>query len=89
MPSREVLRRHADLLDRMATKLGVDLQSVAIAGDVSVDEISEAVLRCSGCPDPEHCAFRLRLQETSAEPPEYCRNRELLQGLMPSAGPSR
>jgi len=89
MPSREVLRRHADLVDRMATKLGIDLQSVAIAGEVSADDIADAVLRCAGCPDPGHCAARLRTQKAFAEPLEYCRNRELLQGLMPSPEPSR
>ncbi|MGV6805703.1 MAG: DUF6455 family protein [Ruegeria sp.] len=83
MSSRESLRKHADLVDRMATSLGVDLQEEAIAGVISVDEITDAVLRCTDCPNPDHCVNALANQAVGGKPPEYCRNQDLLKKLVP------
>lgn len=83
MSSRKDLRRHADLLDRMATNAGVNLQDAAISGTVSVDEITDAVLRCSDCPNPEHCESLLQRSEAVGSIPEYCRNRDMLKKLVP------
>ena len=55
MPTRESLRLHAGLVDDMARMLDIDLEEAAIGGKVSVDQISEAVLRCTDCPNPDHC----------------------------------
>ncbi|MBY6082463.1 DUF6455 family protein [Ruegeria arenilitoris] len=83
MSRREELRRHAALVDRMALKLGVDLQEAAIGGSVSIDEITDAVLRCTGCTNPDHCDRALALRSSDGRPPEYCRNQELLARLAP------
>ena len=83
MPHRETLKRHAGLVDEMATALGVDLQEAAIDGALRVDEISEAVLRCTACPNPGHCASFLAENQATDRTPEYCRNQELLKRLMP------
>ncbi|CUJ85072.1 hypothetical protein RUE5091_00294 [Ruegeria denitrificans] len=83
MPDREVLKHHAGLVDRMATKLGVDLQQSAIDGDVSIDQLSDAVLRCTGCANPSHCQNFLRQPAQARQTPEYCRNRDLLRKLLP------
>ncbi len=83
MSHRETLRRHAGLVDEMATTLGVDLQEAAIEGALRVDEISEAVLRCTECPNPEHCGRFLAHNKTAPKAPEYCRNQELLNRLQP------
>ncbi|WP_170365507.1 DUF6455 family protein [Ruegeria arenilitoris] len=83
MSRREELRRHAALVDRMAQKLGVDLQEAAIGGSVSIDEITDAVLRCTGCTNPYHCDRALALQNGDGRPPEYCRNQDLLARLAP------
>lgn len=83
MSRREELRRHAALVDRMALTLGVDLQEAAIGGSVSIDEITDAVLRCTGCTNPYHCDRALALQNSDGQPPEYCRNQELLARLAP------
>lgn len=83
MPNQEALKHHARLVDEMATKLGVDLQQSAIDGDVSVDEISEAVLRCLGCANPMHCEGFLSQHAEVDRTPEYCRNQELLKKLTP------
>lgn len=83
MSDRETLRRHAGLVDEMATRLGVDLQEAAIDGALRVDEISEAVLRCTGCPNPGHCESFLGENQTVTRTPEYCQNQDLLKRLMP------
>ncbi|SDW69080.1 hypothetical protein SAMN05444358_1011514 [Ruegeria halocynthiae] len=82
MSDRKTLRRHADLLDRMATTLGVDLQEVAIGGTLRFDEISDAVLRCTECPNPGHCETYLAQNSATPKAPEYCRNHELLSRLL-------
>ncbi|WP_302479265.1 DUF6455 family protein [Ruegeria arenilitoris] len=83
MPNREALKLHAGLVDRMASKLGVDLQEAAIGGDVSVDQLSDAVLSCTDCPNPGHCQQFLEQSTSAARTPEYCRNQELLNKLIP------
>lgn len=81
MSDREKLKRHAGLVDRMATNLGVDLQEAAIGGAMQLDEISDAVLRCAQCPNPGHCESLLSQGEALGHAPEYCRNQELLNRL--------
>lgn len=77
-----VLKKHAALFDDMGTALGLDLQNRAIGGDLPLDEISEAVLRCTECAHPEKCARMLAFTELQATtPPDYCRNRDLLDHL--------
>ncbi len=83
MPSHETLRLHAGLVDDMARMLDIDLEEAAIGGSVSVDQISEAVLRCTDCPNPQHCRSLLSQATTARRAPEYCRNQELLHKLMP------
>lgn len=83
MTSRETLKHHAELVDRMAANRGIDLEESAICGQVSVDEISDAVLRCTGCPNPGHCEKFLAQSTLAQLTPEYCRNQELFEKLIP------
>lgn len=83
MTRRETLRQSAALFDQMASTLGVDLEEAALARCLSVDEISDAVLRCSDCPNPAHCKTFLKRNQQSEQTPEYCRNRDLLSRLRP------
>ncbi|WP_298852401.1 DUF6455 family protein [uncultured Ruegeria sp.] len=83
MPTQETLRLHAGLVDDMARMLDIDLEEAAIDGSVSVDQISDAVLRCSDCPNPDHCKYLLNTAVSAQRTPEYCRNQELLHKLMP------
>ena len=85
MQDRDTLKRHAALLDGMAARIGVDLEEAALAGRVTVDEISEAVLRCTGCAGPEHCAALLTAPAQAATAPGYCRNRDLMARLQAGA----
>jgi hypothetical protein len=86
--SRFDFKHHADLVDRMSAALGLDLQEEAIAGRVSLDQITDAVLSCTGCSAPGHCAAWLRDQPAASAPqtPGYCRNRRLFARLKRAAG---
>ncbi len=83
MPSRETLRLHAGLVDDMARMLDIDLQETAIEGGISIDQISDAVVRCADCPNPKHCQHLLQNVGALDHAPEYCRNQELLHKLRP------
>ncbi|GHH01636.1 DUF6455 family protein [Pseudodonghicola xiamenensis] len=84
MQDRDSLKRHAALVDRMAETLGIDLQEAALEGSVAMDEIADAVLRCTGCSDPSHCAGWLDGHgHGAAQTPGYCRNRDLMARLRP------
>lgn len=76
------LKRHAALLDEMAITLGIDLQKAAIRGDLQIDDISQAVLRCTGCADPLNCTKWMQDHaEGATATPDYCSNATLLQQL--------
>lgn len=75
-------RRHADLVDRMAATQGVDLEETIMEGRLSMDTLSDAVLSCSGCSNPENCNSWLNTQTGVADAtPDYCRNADLFSTL--------
>lgn len=83
----EEFKTHADLLDRMAAHLGVDLEEAAIAGDLSIDGLTDAMLRCVECSAPDGCRIWLDRRENgelSDRTPGFCRNRSLLHSLAAS-----
>ena len=80
------LKRHAALVDGMATARGVDLEETLMRGEIGVDEISDAVLRCTACSNPKHCAGWLEEQDGVAEStPGFCRNADLFNQLAPKS----
>ena len=83
MKDTEALARSATLLDRMAGAVGVDLEeAILTAGTLTIDELTDAVLRCTDCSDPGHCAGWLAARSEPAErTPGYCRNREMMARL--------
>lgn len=84
-----MLKRHAALVDRMAGALGLDLEEQALRGRLSIDELTDAVLRCTGCSDPAYCSGWLERTAKAVAPPGYCRNRELFAGLRAPGGSDR
>ncbi len=78
-----ILKRHAALVDRMATTLGVDLEEATMRGDMPMDDLAEVVLRCTGCSNPDGCTSWLGDHATSGaeHAPGYCRNASMLEGL--------
>ena len=82
MTNSTTLRRHADLVDRMANALGLDLEELMMAGQVQIDTLGDAVLNCSGCTNPEGCEHWLDMQTGAARTaPEICRNVDLFAML--------
>ena len=69
------LKRHADLVDRMATARGLDLEDAALRGDLTPSDISDLVIRCAGCTQAQNCQHWLDDQiGTGSAAPHYCRN---------------
>ncbi|SLN23108.1 hypothetical protein ROJ8625_00917 [Roseivivax jejudonensis] len=84
MLSRDVLKRHAALVDRMSDTLGIDLEERALRGDVQIPEINDAVLACAGCSQPYACeSWLAKMAAPQPAPPEYCRNADLFARLSP------
>lgn len=84
MQNENVLKRHAALLDWMASARGIDLEEAAMRGRIGLDDVSEAVLRCTSCSNPDHCAQWLDALESVADAtPGYCRNADLFLKLQP------
>lgn len=81
----KTLKYHADLVDRMARTVGVDLEGAVLDGTARFDDLADAVLRCADCSDPGHCARWLAEAETRDQPPGYCRNGDLFAALKTGA----
>ncbi|MEQ9695776.1 DUF6455 family protein [Shimia sp. SDUM112013] len=82
MPDIAALKHHADLLDRAATRVGVDLQEAALSGRLAFDDIADSVLRCSKCALPEACQVWLsEPAEVGDTLPGYCANHEVITAL--------
>lgn len=82
MPANLTYKRHADLVDRMANALGLDLEEKIMEGKLQIDTLGDAVLRCTGCTDPTACEGWLATVEGVApEAPGMCRNVDLFELL--------
>ena len=81
MQSSLTLKRHADLVDRMATSQGVDLEREIIEGHLTPGALDDAVLACKDCTAPGACAHWLDSHEAGETAPDYCRNAALLSEL--------
>jgi hypothetical protein len=74
--------RHADLVDRMAGALGVDLTEEMLRGNLPPQDLRGLVLNCMGCREAKACEGWLAENAAGADvAPGYCRNRERLQAL--------
>lgn len=83
MHDTKTLRRHAALVDRMATARGVDLEESMLRGKLSIPELDDAVLSCTGCTQPCACESWLDDQTAvAAASPSYCRNADLFSDLL-------
>ena len=93
MQNRDTLKRHAALVDRMATVLGIDLEEAALAGRLRFDEIADAVLRCTGCSGAR--SYAGSCEGSAAGPvgavaaPPYCENREMFARLVTAQAPRK
>ncbi|SMX46946.1 DUF6455 family protein [Maliponia aquimaris] len=83
MQSDSTLKRHARLVDEMAKARGVDLEEAIFRGKVTMFDLEDSVLRCTGCSDPAGCEHWLAAQQgaQAEETPGYCRNASLFRML--------
>lgn len=82
MQNAHILKRHADLVDRMADRVGLDLEDVMMEGRMLPEDINDAVLACTGCANPAECEHWLAgPAEGSGAVPDYCRNGQLFSRL--------
>lgn len=82
MQNTKTLRRHAGLVDQMSNALDIDLEEKALQGKISISEIDDAVLRCTGCSHPNDCEHWLATRESVEDKtPSYCRNSDLFAVL--------
>ncbi len=75
------LKRHANLVDRMATTQGVDLEATMMTGHLTPGALDDAILACTGCAAPEACEHWLDTHEDGDTAPNYCRNAGLFADL--------
>lgn len=76
---------HAELVEKMAEVLGVDLDEEMMAGRWTPEDLQATVSRCLGCTDPANCRFWLEEHAAgAAETPGYCRNKDLLETMRAS-----
>lgn len=81
MQNQSTLRKHANLVDRMSDRLGVDLEEEVLRGNVAPDLIPDLVLRCTSCTNPEACQRLLATEDRLEAAPGYCKNRETFDAL--------
>jgi len=82
MPETKTFKRHAALVDRMATTLGLDLEEQVYAGQLAPESLCDVVLRCTGCADPDGCEAWMAAQGGgAAAAPIMCRNGEVFAAL--------
>ena len=81
------IKDYAALVDDMAEARGIDLQEAAMRAQLTPSDISDMVLRCTGCTNPEECKKWLAAQTGAvSDTPEYCRNREEFADLAKLSG---
>ncbi len=82
-----LLKRHATLVDRMATARGLDLEEATLRGAVAPSELPDMVLRCVGCTRTVMCETWLDAQiGTVSAAPHYCRNAHALSDIAKRLG---
>ncbi|WP_287201217.1 DUF6455 family protein [Mesorhizobium sp.] len=72
------------LMGRMMQKLGVDRQLKTVPDHEAVTR--RAVDRCRACGHQDECAIWIDENEQPNDPPDYCRNRDLIARLQHAAG---
>ncbi|WP_258122833.1 DUF6455 family protein [Mesorhizobium onobrychidis] len=72
------------LMGRMMQKLGVDRQLKVVPDYVAVT--NRAVDRCRSCGHQDECSTWLNEHQQADDPPDYCRNRDLIARLQHAAG---
>jgi len=77
---------HADLVGKMAGKLGVDMTQKLLDGKIGAQTLRGTVFHCMSCKNSDGCAKWLdeQVDGTAEDTPEYCENKVLLKALRES-----
>jgi hypothetical protein len=82
MPNSKRRARHANLLDRLAQKQGLDLDLMVQSGVLSPELVRDSVNACISCTHPGDCEAWLDEQPNeSSRAPSCCRNAGLFERL--------
>jgi hypothetical protein len=74
--------KHADLVNRMAETLGVDLTEEMLRGHLPPQDLRTTVLNCISCSEDGACSGWLEEHAGGSDvTPPYCRNKARLEGL--------
>ncbi|MEL7106641.1 MAG: DUF6455 family protein [Pseudomonadota bacterium] len=77
----KTIRRHAGLFTTMAERQGIDLQEAVLRAQITPNDITDGVLRCTGCTKPDTCEAEMAQSDRSTAVPDFCRNAALLDAL--------
>lgn len=73
---------HATLFHNMAETVHADLGDALVDGKIDGQGLRAAVFQCMTCDSAEECPKWMAAHADGAQsPPQYCRNRHLLQRL--------
>ncbi|WP_157932983.1 DUF6455 family protein [Roseovarius salinarum] len=76
------MERRADVMGRMAQRLGVDWsEEIAAHPDRAAGMYRGAVVTCAQCEREGDCLRWMERHETSDHTPDFCLNKELLEGM--------
>lgn len=74
------LEKHADLVNAMADKAGVDIGDQIISGHLSASALRGAVMLCTHCTHVGECQGHLR-DGPAGEVPDFCLNKQMFETL--------
>ena len=73
--------RRAGVMTRMADTLGVDFAASIAKAPEPVGVYRQAVMRCTTCNHEGECTAWMQSHPHAEEAPDYCRNKDILEGL--------
>ncbi len=72
----ERLVHHEQLMTRMASQNGADIDLALMTGAMTPSDLHEATFRCMGCTQTSNC--EKRMEEGELGVPDYCRNADMI-----------
>ena len=82
MQGDKTLGHHETLMNKMARRLGADLDEAELRGDLPPENRRAMLLSCTGCADPQGCEKWLAENTAADAAPGYCRNSDRLADLV-------
>ncbi len=79
------ISKGAQLVSGMAERLDVSVADCAgSAPELQSRNFASMVMRCAGCSQQDQCTRLQAANETLAEAPDYCRNKDLFDRFKPT-----